>query len=315
SRAPAGGGDLLCILDFDEEIQLWSMSADRHLATVSLKSAAGAPEPAVEMPVNSQLAATRHGCLVLAAGHALLLDGAATLGAVETGGRHADADADADADPGQASAGSRQLASKASAIAYQAGRILVAGDEQALIFDENGTGMASVAVARGVSALGLVDGGRLLVVGYDAGDLDLQPIDPATAKPTFSFEETIPAVVERIVEGPRRTLVVGYTSGHLGIWSLETGKRLRHYKLHGPVVHLLVDDENRHLYAATELGDYRAIDLTALYQDYCELLRDIWNNVPVVWQEGMPALEATPASHRCLGFRAEEYRTSPHRGW
>ncbi|MFH0902574.1 MAG: hypothetical protein V2A73_18240, partial [Pseudomonadota bacterium] len=67
----------------------------------------------------------------------------------------------------------------------------------------------------------------------------------------------------------------------------------------GPIIHLLADHESRRLYAATEVGDYRAIDLAALYQDYCELLAGVWSNVPVLWQAGMPALAPPPASHRC----------------
>ncbi|MFH0902053.1 MAG: hypothetical protein V2A73_15595, partial [Pseudomonadota bacterium] len=140
------------------------------------------------------------------------------------------------------------------------------------MLDESGTELARVEIEQGASALGLVDGDRLLVVGYDAGDLVFLPIDAGAARPGLSFEETEPYAVERISEGPRQTLIVGYESGHLGIWSMQTGKRLRHFKLHGPVIHLLVDSQSRRLYAATEVGDYQAIDLSALYQDYCELL-------------------------------------------
>ncbi|MFH0901732.1 MAG: WD40 repeat domain-containing protein, partial [Pseudomonadota bacterium] len=291
------GSDLLCLLTYDDELQLWSMAAGRLLANVPLNSLAGtapsappasAPQPSKpgpaaapgtpqEVPPMAQLAATRDGCLVLAEGRAFLVSGpsGATSGTV------------------------RELASQASAIAFQAGRILVATDENVLVFDENGNEQTRMKVEQGATALGLVGGGRLLVVGYDAGDLALLPIDRGTTKPGFTFEETEPFAVERISEGPRQTLIVGYASGHLGIWSLQTGKRLRHFKLHGPIVHLLADSESRRLYAATEVGDYRAIDLAPLYQDYCELLADVWSNVPMVWQDGMPALVSPPAGHRC----------------
>ncbi|MFH0903024.1 MAG: hypothetical protein V2A73_20535, partial [Pseudomonadota bacterium] len=240
----------------------------------------------------TRLAATGHGCLLLAGGHAQLLilsGGAARAG---TSGHSADTDT-------LASAIVYELASSASAIAFQGSRVLVATGEQVRLFDEKGKALSAVKVDQGVSAVGLIDEGRLLVAGYDAGDLELLPVSPGTARPAFSLEETIPAPVERIVEGPRQTLVVGYTSGDLGIWSLETGKRLRHFKLHGPVVHLFVDRETRRLYAATEVGDYRAIDLAAFYQDYCELMADVWSNVPVVWQAGVPAMAPPSARHRC----------------
>ncbi|MFH0900074.1 MAG: hypothetical protein V2A73_05540, partial [Pseudomonadota bacterium] len=233
--------------------------------------------------------ATRNGCLVLAAGRVFLLPSPATLGAATSGGSVAN------------TVGvMHELADKASAVAFRAGRILVASDEQVLVLDENGNELTRVTVEQGASALGIADGGRLLAVGYDAGDIELRPIDPGAARLGFGFEETEPYPVEKIVEGPRQTVIVGYASGHLGIWSLQSGKRLLNFKLHGPIAHLLVDRESRRLYAATEVGDYRAIDLAALYQDYCELLSDVWNNVPVVWQEGMPALSPPPSSHRCV---------------
>ncbi|MFH0900720.1 MAG: hypothetical protein V2A73_08845, partial [Pseudomonadota bacterium] len=235
-----------------------------------------------------------HGCLVLAERRVFLVSGPSIPTAAA--GRTSTV---SDSTDGAASGSIRELASEASAIAFQAGRILVASDENVLVLDENGNEQARVRIEQGASAVSLVDNGRLSAVGYDAGDIVLVSIDAGTAKPSFSFEETEPRAVERISEGPRQTLIVGYASGYLGIWSLRTGKRLRHFKLHGPVVHLLVDSESRRLYVATEVGDHRAIDLSPLYQDYCELLADIWSKVPVVWQEGMPALALPSPGHRC----------------
>ncbi|MFH0901203.1 MAG: hypothetical protein V2A73_11305, partial [Pseudomonadota bacterium] len=286
----AAGGDVLCVLTYSDEIQLWSMSADRILASVPLESttgedlaSAGGTDDATRIATAvPRLAATRQGCLVLANGRAFLLQA-------------------------EAAAPIRELASKASAIAFQADHILVATDKEVLVFDENGGETTNqpvrVAVARGVSALGLAGAGRLLAVGFDAGDIELLPISPATAKPAFSFEEAMPSPVERMCEGPRQTLIVGYASGDLGIWHLDTGKRLRSFKLHGPIVHLLVDNESRRLYAATEVGDYQTIDLSSLFEDYCEVLADVWRRVPVVWQAGVPSLALPPARHRCAAAR------------
>ncbi|MFH0900605.1 MAG: WD40 repeat domain-containing protein, partial [Pseudomonadota bacterium] len=258
--ADSGENDLLCLLSCDDELQLWKMARDELLARKPLARV-------------SKLAATRNGCLALADGRALLLT--------------------------DATSPIVSLASSATALTFQGGHILVASGKKALLFDEKGNEQAKIPVDRSVTALGIAGGGRLLVVGYDAGHLDLLPIGTATTKPSFGFEETIRSPVELISEGPRQTLVVGYASGDLGIWSMETGRHLRHFKLHGPVVHLLVDSESRRLYAATEMGDYLAVDLTALYQDYCELLGDIWGNVPVVWDGGVPVARRPPADHRC----------------
>ncbi|MFH0901767.1 MAG: hypothetical protein V2A73_14150 [Pseudomonadota bacterium] len=333
----ANGGDLLCVLTYDDAIQLWSMSADRLLANVSLHSVTGtaptrrpestpaatptsasiATPPAApvksrtvvtataqRMPAMAKLAATRDGCLVLVAGRAFQLRGSAdaTAGNASNASNANNASNASNASgraAGLAGGTIRELAAKARAIAFQNGRILVASGEHALVLDEDGNELTRVKVEEGVSALGLVDGGRLLVLGYDAGEIVLQPIAPGATKPGFGFEETLPFIVERISEGPRQTLIVGDNVGNLGIWHLETGKRLRHFKLHGPIAHQLVDSQTHRLYAASELGDYRVIDLSAQYQDYCELLGDIWSSVPVVWQDGMPVVHQPPARHRC----------------
>ncbi|MFH0901586.1 MAG: WD40 repeat domain-containing protein, partial [Pseudomonadota bacterium] len=329
--AVSSTADLLCLLTYDDELQLWSMSTDRQLASMFLRdvvrvtaSTKNAGDESSQqattgstgfvtpsLPAMAQLVATRRGCLVLEAGRALLLDDAASAKDGRGAGPGGNAarehlgdrvgEAASEQLEGKASYAIRELAAKASSIAFESGRILIASDELALVLDEHGRELARAIVEQGVSALGLVDSGRLLVVGYDAGDIDFLPLVPGMAKPGFSFEETLPVAVERAIEGPRQTLIVGYASGDLGVWSLETGKRLRHFKLHGPIVHLFVDSESRRLYAATAVGDYQAIDLSALYQDYCELLDDIWNEVPVVWQAGMPLPAAPPATHRCAG--------------
>ncbi|MFH0901184.1 MAG: protein kinase [Pseudomonadota bacterium] len=321
----AGDGDSLCLLTYDGELQLWSMDADRILARMSVANAngekRGQPATSPEFPINSRelrtrsesagmqrrqedvrdaqrnaavphLAATGHGCLALVGGTVYFLE--------EPPNTAPAGNATNRLDPGPATSAPRELASSATALAYQMNRILIASDGHVLVSDENGNELARLAVAQGVHALALVNEGRLLAVGYDAGDIELLPVSPETARPGHSFEETLPAAVERMSEGPHQTLIVGYASGDVGVWSLETGKRLRHFKLHGAVTHLTTDDKSLRLFVATEVGDFEAIDLTALYQDYCELLGDVWRRVPVVWQRGMPALALPPSYHRCF---------------
>jgi len=91
--------------------------------------------------------------------------------------------------------------------------------------------------------------------------------------------------------------VVGYANGLLGIWDLESGKRLHHARLHGQLAHLLL--EGGRLHAATELGSHLVWDLRVLGQDYCELMREIWTAVPVVWESGQPVLRPPPTDHAC----------------
>ena len=101
-----------------------------------------------------------------------------------------------------------------------------------------------------------------------------------------------------IVLGPRNTIIVGYASGDLGLWEARRGKRLAHARLHGAVIHALL--ENRKLYVATELGRTLIWDLGAFYLDECQLLHQVWERIAVVWEDGQPAEKPPPSDHHCL---------------
>jgi hypothetical protein len=92
-------------------------------------------------------------------------------------------------------------------------------------------------------------------------------------------------------------VVLGFASGVVGLWSLENGQRLEHGRIHGPVIHLVL--KGTRLYAATGLGDHLVWDLGLFYETYCAVLREVWAEVPIVWENGLPALRAAPAAHRC----------------
>ena len=66
-----------------------------------------------------------------------------------------------------------------------------------------------------------------------------------------------------------------------------------------PVVHLLLEDHQ--LYAATELGDFQVLDLELYYRDHCDIMREVWQEVPVVWDNGLPVARPPDPSHRCVG--------------
>jgi hypothetical protein len=100
-----------------------------------------------------------------------------------------------------------------------------------------------------------------------------------------------------MVEGPEGTLIAGYANGLVGIWSLANGARLEHDRLHGPVTNLL--RRGSRLYAATELGEHLVLDLSVFDTSYCELMRRVWEAVPVVWERGVLVLRPPPDGHRC----------------
>jgi hypothetical protein len=98
--------------------------------------------------------------------------------------------------------------------------------------------------------------------------------------------------------GPKGTLVAGFANGQLGIWSLDNGARLRHSRLHGAVRYIVLAQGK--LLAATELGDYLALDLSTFRLAYCDLLRQVWKEVPVLWENGLPVKRAPDEGHSCF---------------
>jgi len=57
--------------------------------------------------------------------------------------------------------------------------------------------------------------------------------------------------------------------------------------------------DRERLYAASDLGRQLVWDLSAFHKDYCALMRQLWDEVPVVWQSGQTLERPAPAGHRC----------------
>jgi len=98
--------------------------------------------------------------------------------------------------------------------------------------------------------------------------------------------------------GPRDTLIVGYENGVLGLWNLNDGSQLGHGRLHGPVVHLLL--EQRHLFAASELGGQLSWDLSPFFLADCALAKQVASHVGVAWEHGRPVKVPYPDHHPCF---------------
>ncbi|RLB65476.1 MAG: hypothetical protein DRI90_01960 [Deltaproteobacteria bacterium] len=164
-----------------------------------------------------------------------------------------------------------------------------------LIFDSTGKLVNDLAVGVGVTAVTLHEGWLLL--GYGDGNIDLRPVGPQAVRPGFTFEQTAASPVETIIPGPSGTLIAGYGNGLLGIWDRESGVRLAQATLHGPITHLRL--VGRELHVATDLGHFMTWDLSTFYVEHCELLRQVWQQIPVVWSAGHPVLRPPPADHHC----------------
>jgi hypothetical protein len=188
------------------------------------------------------------------------------------------------------------VAGGASALASDGTGLLVAAGSEVRRLGPRGEVLARASVDPGVTAL--ARSGRTLVVGYADGNLERVPETARPDRTVSTFEEVPASRVERILPGPRDTLIVGYANGLVGLWSQETGKQLDSARLHGPITQLLLHE--RKLFAASELGRTLVWDLGDLYLDYCALMRKVWREVPVVWEGGRATPRPPPAGHRCL---------------
>jgi WD40 repeat protein len=150
-------------------------------------------------------------------------------------------------------------------------------------------------VGAGAVAVERLETGYL--VGYRDGALEVWTPPPDPRRLPILFEGTPSSPPVSIEPGPQGTVAVGYASGDVGLWDLADGKRLGHTTLHGPVSHLLL--EGSALYAATELGRSVRWDLGSFLRDRCDLLRELWDRVPIVWADGRAVLEMPPPNHPC----------------
>ena len=192
------------------------------------------------------------------------------------------------------------LSAQGQLVAVDGADILVATGEQLLRFDRAGNLKSDLEADVGITALTRVGG--WVAVGFREGDIQFVAAEPSAPVPGQvppPFEDVPSSQVVAMLEGPMDTIVAGYANGLLGIWDLSNGTALHRVQLHGPVRHLLLQDGK--LYAVSELGDHAVLDLDTFYDDYCDLMRSIWDTVPVVWRGGRPITESPPPDHPCAG--------------
>ena len=187
------------------------------------------------------------------------------------------------------------LEEEATAVSIDDDAILVGGDGFARVMDVDGTLLDAWEGSGRVEAVGRVAGS--LVLGFADGNLEIVRVGEGGLRTTFTFED-VPSTPPTVVrEGPMGTLVVGYASGLVGLWNPGNGQRLIAERLHGPVAHVALDGAR--LVAASELGDQRTIDLAVFQRSYCDLLREVWADVPVVWRDGLPVPAEPDPTHVC----------------
>lgn len=182
-----------------------------------------------------------------------------------------------------------------TAIATSDDAVLVAAGGRVLVFGTDGKMSSEIAVGIGVSAV--AKNGDYVVVGYRDGTVAAFAGSESAPPPPDSFEQVPSGEVTRLVTGPMNTVIAGYATGTLAMWSLDDGTRLAGARLHGPVAHLVLHEHR--LYAATALGRMLAWDVGVFFRNYCGLMREVWAQVPVVWENGRAVRREAPADHAC----------------
>jgi hypothetical protein len=184
-----------------------------------------------------------------------------------------------------------------SAVGWTGKEILVSSLDSLGMYNPNGTLKAEYKADIGVTSVARC--GEWLILGFKDGNIERLSLNRSIGKDSHLFEETPASPVAYIREGPSNTVIVGYANGFLGIWNLQTGSLLDSARLHGPVRHMTL--KNGRLYAASELGDHIALDLQVFEKEYCDLLKEIWQQVPIVWETGLPIKRPPPSDHPCSG--------------
>ncbi len=272
-RAVEAGGKnqrWLCIKTANA-VQLWDLAADQRLATH-------------EVAKLQQIVGFEGGCLAKSSDAAFTLRPSGAT------------DLDFEGLP-TAIGWAPALAPSATGI-FRNGAILVATAGQVFAFSPEGAVLARFRSGYNATAITRASA-QAIAIGYHDGSIELVAPERSRAglTPGLSFEAVPYSPPERIVAGPTNTIVVGYADGTLGLWNLNDGTRLAYSRLHGRVQHILI--EKGRLYAATDLGSHVVWDLSTFDQPYCQLLRQVWQRVPVIWSSGRAMVRPPMAGHQC----------------
>ncbi len=176
------------------------------------------------------------------------------------------------------------------------GATLAAGEGRVVVGDALHGEHTTHAASPDVTAVHRVGG--LLVLGYLDGTVEILDVVGSGTAPTVRFQDQPASAVLQILNGPQDTLILGHASGFAGVWSLDSGALLAGTQLSGPVAHMILREDR--LFAASEVGDLDVVDLSILSRDYCDLLQEVWREVPTAWVSGAAATRAPPQEHECL---------------
>jgi WD40 repeat protein/serine/threonine protein kinase len=183
--------------------------------------------------------------------------------------------------------GTRVVVEPADAVAADAEGALIASGRTVIALAPDGTRREVDAGGSGITAL--VRDGDGIVVGRVGGELE------RIGRP--AFESRPGSAVLALAIGPGGSVIAGHLDGTVSVWDGRTGRQLTTARLHGRVIHVVVSGTR--LVAATDLGDLHVADLGGLASPACDILRQVWQGVPIVWEGDGFVRRSPPAGHVC----------------
>ena len=176
------------------------------------------------------------------------------------------------------------------ALAADGDSILYATDSDIVTLSKTGQVVSQQTHASGISAIA----GHPLAIGYTTAQVE---VHPGGDIPVVTLQQTPSVAPVRIMHASKGVIAVGFDRGFVGLWSTEDGTRLALTQLHGSVTEMRHVDGTVH--ALTDLGWHLAWDISAFATDYCTLMQQIWDAVPVSWHQGRTDVLPRPSGHPC----------------
>jgi hypothetical protein len=190
--------------------------------------------------------------------------------------------------------GPRDLPPGTVAVAWSERRGLIAASGTDLyLVDSNGF-HRQAGMSGGVAAL--LDTGETVVVGHDDGAVEVRTWSMPESIAS-QFDSTPPATVSLLRSAAAGTVVAGFIDGSVGLWDPTSGRKHLHRYAFGQVIDALTTDLG--VVAITDLGDHTSLDLSVLQLPYCALMRQVWAEAPLVWQDGVLHVRAGAPGHPC----------------
>jgi len=251
---------VLCARNSEGTVTVWDMPRDKVVATVKGVR---------------KMVATPHGCLVRHGEHVSLCTRSAP--------------------PKQLN-----ISAPARVLGAGIGTLLVATKDTLFRFNTAGELKSNSPLSKDVTALSWMNHSELgprVMAGYRDGAIQLQPANPKSSHSILSLQQVPSSPVISIIEGPPGTVVAGFQDGTVGLWALGDGILVRTQRLHGKIRYMTL--RNQTIYAVTDLGDYLRWPVESFYREPCTVIRNMWNEVPVVWKSGRATRQTPPVNHPC----------------